>query len=186
MEDRQRIPYPAEYVEKTSLRDGTPITIRPIRPDDAPHLQVAFSRLSPDSVYLRFLEAFRELPDKQARDFASVDYFERMAFVGTVSEIEGESLIGVARYAIVKAEDALAECAVVVVDEYQNRGLGSLLLNRLVRYARLHGVKTLLATVHVSNEQIMRFITHSGLPSTRKMIEPGVWEVRLSLEKLDG
>jgi GNAT superfamily N-acetyltransferase len=106
-----------------------------------------------------------------------------MALVAEIQE-EGESnLIGVARYAMLPGDEpGLAESAVVVIDEYQKRGLGSLLLQRLVRYARSHDVRTFLATVHVSNAQIMRFIQRSGFPADKKMIEPGVWEIRVHLQ----
>jgi acetyltransferase len=175
--------YPQEWIEQIALPDGTLVTIRPIRPEDAPKLQSAFKRLSIQSVYYRFLQVFTQLTDQQAHDFANLDYYQRMALVAEIQE-EGESnLIGVARYAMLPGDEpGLAESAVVVIDEYQKRGLGSLLLQRLVRYARSHDVRTFLATVHVSNAQIMRFIQRSGFPADKKMIEPGVWEIRVHLQ----
>ena len=106
-----------------------------------------------------------------------------MALVAETREADGLNLIGVARYAMLPGDNpGLAECAIVVVDEYQKRGLGSLLLQRLIRYACSHDVKVFLATVHVSNAQIMRFIQRSGFPAEKKMIEPGVWEIRVRLQ----
>jgi acetyltransferase len=175
--------YPQEWIEQIALPDGTPVTIRPIRPDDAPKLQAAFKRLSIQSVYYRFLQVFAQLTDQQAHDFANLDYFQRMALVAEVQEGDETNLIGVARYAMLPGDEpGLAESAVVVIDEYQKRGLGSLLLQRIVRYARSHGVQTFLATVHVSNAQIMRFIQRSGFPADKKMLEPGVWEIRVRLQ----
>lgn len=176
--------YPYEAVETAALRDGTPVLIRPIRPDDAPRLQEGFRRLSPRSIYLRFLEAYKELSDRQAREFSCLDYVNRMALVAEIEE-DGEShLIGVARYAMIPgAEEGLAEAAVVVVDEYQGRGLGKLLMRHLVQYARQHGVHTFLATIHVSNAVILHFIRSSGLPMEKKIVEPGVWEVRVRLNQ---
>jgi acetyltransferase len=179
--------YPSEYVEQVHLLDGTLVTIRPIRPDDATGLQVGFQRLSPESVYLRFLETFSMLTDKQARDFANVDYCNKMALVAEISENDQDNLIGVARYASVEDPSSkLAESAVVVVDEYQGRGLGTLLLDRLVKYARDHGVKAFLGTIHHSNVKIMRFVRRSGFPVKKQMVEPGVWEVRVQLESPNG
>lgn len=176
--------YPSDFIGKVTIRNGTPVKIRPIRPDDAPRLQTGFSRLSQQSIYLRFLQTFRELSDKQAREFASVDYQHRMALVAEIQEAGETQLIGVARYSMVEdAEPGLAESAIVVVDEYQNLGLGTHLLKCLIQYARSHGVKAFLATVHQTNAQIMRFIQRSGLPFKKKQLEPGVWEVRVSLEK---
>jgi acetyltransferase len=174
--------YPSQYIEQITLNDGTLVTLRPIRPDDAPRLQVTFSRLSPETIYLRFLQTFNQLSDEQARKFANIDYQEQMALVGSIQEEEEERLIGVARYALLSDhEPGLAEAAVVVRDDYQNRGLGKIILDRLVRYAREHGVSAFLATVQVSNARIVHFIKRSGLPFERKMLEPGVWEIRIQL-----
>ncbi len=133
-------------------------------------------------MYLRFLESFRELPEAQARALASVDYRNRMALVAEIEENGERHLIGVARYAMVgPLHPGMAEAAVVVVDEFQGKGLGTLMLDRLVYYARRHGVSAFLATVHQSNNRIMRFIKRSGFPFERKYLEPGVWEVRIPL-----
>ena len=175
--------YPFEAIENVELKDGSEVTIRPIRPEDAPLLQAGFSRLSPESIYLRFLETFNQLTDKQARDFSTVDYHKRMALVAEIIEDGQDSLIGVARYAIV--EPGVAESAIVVIDEYQSLGLGTILLDRLVKYARTQGVRAFLATVHFTNARIMRFIKRSGFPMQKKMLEPGVWEIRVSIEAQD-
>lgn len=176
--------YPNEAVVTAALRDGTPVLIRPIRPDDAPRLQDSFRRLSPRSVYLRFLEAYKELSDRQAREFACLDYFNRMALVAEIEENGDRRLIGVARYAMIPGEEkGLAEAAVVVVDEYQGRGLGTLLMRNLVQYAGRHEVRAFLATVHVSNAIILYFIRRSGLPTKKKIVEPGVWEVRIKINQ---
>jgi len=167
--------------ETATLRDGTTVTIRPIRPDDAPRLQALFYRLSPESIALRFLGHPKELPYEQAQQLANVDYQTRMALVATREEDSEEHIIAVARYAADSAQPDLAEAAIVVEDEYQKQGLGTLLLIRLVAYARTHGIRDFMATVHHDNAQIMRFIRRSGLPSQSKLAA-GVWEIVVKLE----
>jgi RimJ/RimL family protein N-acetyltransferase len=164
------------------LRDGTPVAIRPIRTDDGPRLQALFGRLSPESIYLRFLGQPKELPDDQAQRLANLDYRTQMAFVGTLVEDGREEIVGVARYAQVPrmGSDA-AEAGVVVEDRYQRLGLGTMLLQRLADYARSQGIRAFVASIHHSNTRILRFIRRSGLPVDRR-IESGLWEIRVSLE----
>jgi acetyltransferase len=78
-------------------------------------------------------------------------------------------------------EAGIAECAIVVLDEYQGRGLGKHLMRSLILYARNHGVSTLRATVHATNQPILRFIQSYGLTFTRKVLEPGVLELQIHL-----
>lgn len=170
--------------ETIKLLDGRQVTLRPIRPDDAPRLQEGFLHLSPQSIYMRFLKAASGLSDKQALQLATVDYKDQMALVGAVKEEGEEHLVAVARYgAIAGDEPGLAEAAIIVRDDYQGVGLGKILMKRLLQYGRRHGVHNLVATVHTSNARILRFITKSGLPFEKKMIEPGVWEYRIWLDQ---
>ncbi|MBL7184559.1 MAG: GNAT family N-acetyltransferase [Anaerolineae bacterium] len=179
---KKAMPETPEKPEPVTLRDGSAVTIRPIRPDDARRLQALFDRLSPESISLRFLGQPKELPYEQAEQLANVDYQKRMALVATREQDGEEHIIAVARYAVNPADQPdLAEAAIVVEDEYQKRGLGTLLLSRLVAYAQAHGIRAFMATVHQDNIQIMRFVRHSGLP-TESTLEAGVWEIVVKLE----
>jgi acetyltransferase len=170
--------------EMITLLDGRQVTLRPIRPEDAPLLQEGFARLSPQSIYMRFLKTATGLSDNQARQLATVDYTERMALVGSVIEDGCEHLVAVARYSTIDGDEpGLAEAAIIVRDDYQGVGLGKVLMKRLLQYGRKHGVRKLVATVHSSNARILRFITKSGLPFEKNLLEPGVWEYRIWLEK---
>ena len=174
--------YPHEYIEEVTLRDGSQVLLRPIRPDDAARLQHGFSHLSAQSIYLRFLETAKELTDEQAKAYATVDYQSRMAMVGCIQEDGIEHFVVSARYAAIgPQEPGVVEAAIVVRDDYQSRGLGTIIMDRLARYAARHGVATILATVHVSNSRIVKFIQRSGLAFDRKMLEPGIWEIRIHL-----
>ena len=174
--------YPWDWVENVNIHDDFQVTVRPIRPDDATRLQEGFRRLSPHSRYLRFLETSNEISDKQARELSNLDYDTRMALVAEMESKEGNILVGVARYArLVPEHPDWAECAIVVSDEIQQRGLGTLLMNRLGRYAASHGVKTFVGTVHLTNSTMLRFIKRAGLPYEKSIIEPGIWEVRVQL-----
>ncbi|MGA9534177.1 MAG: GNAT family N-acetyltransferase [Anaerolineales bacterium] len=174
------------FSEKVALRDGTQVELRPIRPDDAVRLQGLFSRLSSESVYLRFLEARKQLSLDQAIQFATVDYRTTMAIVAVLSDgSENQKIIGVARYGVEpETDDMSAEAAIVVEDDFQNRGLGTLLLQRLLDYAREQGIPALRATVHQNNAKILQFIKKGGLPTERRLMG-SVWELKVTVDQED-
>ncbi len=166
------------------LRNGITVVVRPIRPDDAPRLQALVSRLSPETIFLRFLAYLKYLTPDQAEALANVDYRKRMALAATIFEDGDEKIIGVARYSITDLADANAneaEVGIVVEDAYQNLGLGSHLLDRLTEYAVAHGIQVFTSTISAQNARIMRFIRRSGYPTERKL-ESGTWEIRIQLK----
>ena len=76
----------SEWVKEVTLKDDSQVTIRPILPEDASLLQEGFSRLSPETIYYRFLESASQLSDVQARRLATLDYHKQMAFVAAIDE----------------------------------------------------------------------------------------------------
>jgi GNAT superfamily N-acetyltransferase len=94
-----------------------------------------------------------------------------------------ERIIALAQYIVDAERPDLAEAAIIVEDAFQRRGLGTLLLRRLVEYACTHGVSHFIAHVHHSNAQIVRFIQRSGLKVERSL-EAGVWEFKICLGPL--
>jgi len=181
-EDREELAaweaYP-EMPQGVKLLDGTVVMVRPICPDDASRLQALLGRLSRNSIYLRFLEYRKQLSKTQAERLSTIDYQSQMALVAVD---EQEEIIAVARYAVVQPDRPdHAEAAVVVEDRYHGRGLGMLLLKWLMTYARAHGVRSFVATVHPNNTQILRFIDHSGLPAEKSFVM-GVWDIEVKLD----
>jgi RimJ/RimL family protein N-acetyltransferase len=169
---------PSEII---TLRDGARLTIRPIQPDDAPRLQAFHARLSPESIYLRFLSPHPVLSASEAEQFTNVDYQSRLAFVATRLEGQEESIVGVARYDVLgPSRPGAAEAAIVVEDDYQGRGVGTRLADCLVAYARDHGIRTIVAEVEAENERMLNFIRRSGLPATKKL-ENGVLEIQVKI-----
>jgi len=139
------------------LRDGSPIQIRPIRPADEPVLIDLFRRLSPESVYQRFHAPLSELSPGMAHHFASVDDSKRRALVAE----SGSQVIGVARYEATE-DPSVVELALVVVDEWQNRGLGRALFREIVATAELHGIHCFRADVLAENRRMLQLITTEG------------------------
>lgn len=171
--------------ESLSLTDGTQIIIRPIHPNDAGDLQSAFMRLSTESVYLRFLSYKKELSDEEARRLANVDYNKQMAFVATCEENDQDIVVGVSRYAMLDTgHPEIAEAAVVVDDKYQGRGIGRLLLWRLVDYARGRKICFLRGNLQIGNDRMLTLVKRSGLPHETCYVE-GIWQVTIDLQLPD-
>ncbi len=169
------------HPENFTLKDGTRVTIRPIQADDADHLKDTFDHLSMETIYLRFLSFKKELPDEEARYLATVDYTTRMAFVAVCQKNERDIVVGVARYALVDSDkDKIAESAVVVQDEYQGRGIGTLLLRRLLIYAKAKGIHHLRGFMQLGNNRMVDLVKNSGLPYKTRFVD-GVWEVNVDL-----
>jgi acetyltransferase len=167
--------------EIVALKDGTQVTIRPIQPEDAVILKSGFLRLSQESIYYRFMSDKRHLSDEEAHHFASVDYTTRMAFIATVMEEGEEYLAGVARYEILlPTRSDTAEAAIVVSDSFQRRGLGRLLMKRLLDYAHEQGIRYLRAEILIDNHRIIKLIENGGLPYEKRYNE-GTWEILVDI-----
>lgn len=169
-------------VEPAHLNDGTPIQLRSLRSDDEARIKAFFYRLSPESIFYRLLEYRTMITDAEARQLCEVNASTRVAIAATRLTEEGEDIIAVARYSVLSPETPdIAEAAIVVEDAFQRRGLGTLLIRRLVQYARAHGVRRFVATVHYNNAQILRFIERSRLPVEREM-KQGIWQLTIHID----
>lgn len=160
-------PYPMHLVSQTSLRDGSSVTIRPIRPEDAEIEQDFVHRLSAESKYFRFMEQRRELTTSMLVRFTQIDYDREMALIATRELNEAEQQIGVARYVILP-NGTSCEFALAISDEMQGQGLGKLLMNRLMEVAAAKGLATIRGDVLSSNTKmltLMRRLGFSARPS---------------------
>ena len=168
-----------------SLRDGTRVRMRPIRADDAPRLVALYDHLSRDSRYGRFFSVMQRLPPDWARFHADVDYQSRLALVVESPE-DPDTLIAVARYEPA-GEAGAAEVAFVVRDDWQDRGLGTVLFSELLAAAELNGIRLFRAWVLADNRRMLDLITRLGEVSQRS-IEQGVVELSFTarLPRLSG
>lgn len=118
-------------VIRATLADGTPVRLRPVLPGDKQQLLEGFRRLSPESRYRRFMAAMEELSPQQLAYLTEIDYVNHYAVIADAPDEPGAPGLGVARYIRDPADPSVAEAAVVVIDDFQGRGLGSLLLHTL-------------------------------------------------------
>ena len=151
-----------------TLKDGTVVHIRPIRPEDDHALIEIFKHLSPQTVYQRFFQALPELSPGMARYLANVNYTNRMALIAEA----GGDVIGVGRYE--RTSDAqVADLGLVVLDEWQNLGLGRILLQEILRIGKSNGIQQFRADVLAENRRMLRLLAQESTILERKT-EAGV------------
>ena len=158
------------------------MALRPIRPEDAPLLRALHARLSPESRYFRFFSARTDLPLEEAQHLATVDYRTQMAIVALPTQEHDPSIIGVARYGVADlAKPDEADAAIVVEDRFQGRGLGTVLLAHLVKYAREEGIQYFIANVDSMNTMMLKLIQRANL-TTEMKLKSGVWDIRVRIK----
>ncbi|MCC6472261.1 MAG: GNAT family N-acetyltransferase [Burkholderiales bacterium] len=173
-------PYPSRLVSTWQLADGTPVTLRPIRPEDA-EMEVEFVRaLSPQSRYLRFMNTLRELTPQMLARFTQIDYEREMAFIAVIEESGREMEIGVARY-VTNPDGRSCEFAVVVADAYHRSGVGRRLMGRLIEVARSRGLRAMVGHVLADNEPMHRMTAALGFTSAPVSGDPTMHRVTLDL-----
>jgi acetyltransferase len=148
-------PYPRELERPVTVAVGRTLLLRPIRPEDEPALVRGFRRLSEDEIRSRFFAPMKELPHLTAARFTQIDYDREMAFVIAETQAGGVSeLRGIARL-VADPDNARAEFAIIVERALTGLGLGSLLMSRLIDYARSKGIGEVYGDV-LEDNAVMR------------------------------
>jgi GNAT superfamily N-acetyltransferase len=142
------------------LRDGSRVRIRQIRPSDEDLLVSGFERLSPESRYRRFLSPLPELTRRMVRYLADVDHHDHEAMVALDEQCKNG--VGLARYVRNAGRPDTAEVAVTVIDEWQGRGLGTLLLDVISARARAEGIAIFTAVMLAENEEMLDLLKGLG------------------------
>ena len=167
----------ARFSVQETLRDGTAVTIRAVRPDDKERIVTAFHALEPHSIYARFFHAKTELSDQELRQLTEIDYVSAVVLLVTVGAAAQETVIALGRYF---ASGRSAEVAFVVEEDYAGRGIAKRLLNHLTQIARYNGVAEFQADVLQDNVPMLAVFRDSGLPITTTLAD-GIIHVTLLL-----
>ena len=150
-------PYPGELEGEIRTRDGRAVRVRPMRPEDAGREKRFFDRLSERSRYQRFMQYLPRLSDRMLARFTQLDYDRELALVALW---EGE-FVAVGRYAP-NPDGRTAEFALVVADDWQGKGLGHALLERLCEAARAAGYRALYGHILHANHDMLQLAAHLG------------------------
>ena len=168
---------PADSTESTGVtRDGTPIALRPVRPDDEAALQDLFAHMSREDVRLRFFAPMRVLTHTLAARLLHLDPHREVALA---AQHEGVTL-GVARYSA-DPDRRSAEFAVAVRSDWHGRGVGHLLMTRLIEVARQSGIGELAGLVLRENTGMLDMCRELGFSIAREASDATVVRVRKSL-----
>lgn len=146
--------------ELAVLRDGSQVLIRPVHREDAPLLAEGFSRLSAESRRLRFLADKPRLTQAELSYFTHVDHHDHEA-IGARDAIDGSG-VGIARFIRDREDPEVAEIAIAVIDDWQQRGLATELLRRLFVRARDEGIRHFRALVDEENEPVAALMRDAG------------------------
>ena len=171
-------PYPTEWVRHMKLRDGTAILVRPVRPEDEPLYPPFFAAVTPEDLRLRFFAPVRHFSHAFIARFTQIDYARAMAFVA-VDEATG-AMLGVVRLHA-DAQYESGEYAVLVRSDLKAHGLGWLLMQLIIEYARSEGIPTIHGQVLKENTKMLEMCRELGFQIAADPQEPAASIVTLQL-----
>lgn len=173
-------PYPKHLSRAYHLDDGTALTIRPIRPEDAESEQAFVRELSPGAKQLRFMATLKELSPAMLSRFTQIDYDREMALVAVTKKDGKTRQHGVARYYI-NDDNTSCEFAIVVSDDLQHQGIGTKLMKALMEAARDHGLTSIEGSVLARNQPMLDLMKELGFSIQTFASDSDVVQVERSL-----
>lgn len=153
-------PYPRSLEQSGELLDGTTVRIRPVRPEDEPAIQELYRHLTPEDMRLRFFAPRAEIGHESAARMTQIDYDREMALVGLDPD-DPAQILGIARIAA-DPDGRTAEYAVAVRSAIKGRGLGYLLMRRILAYAERRGLKEVHGDVLTENRRMLQICNDLG------------------------
>jgi acetyltransferase len=172
-------PYPAEYEEMIRVKGDKEVLVRPIRGEDEPELKTFHEELSIESIRYRFFTARRNFRHRDLALFAQIDYQQEMAFVAFNKDGE---ILGVVR-TWTDADQLQAEFSILVADNAKGLGLGSTLMNKMIRYSTGKGTIEMKGTVLSDNTPMLKLANKLGFKVKRRL-DGDVVEIRLPLNEI--
>ena len=174
-------PYPRELEVTERLRDGTVIRLRPIRPEDEPLLQDLAMHMSPQDLRLRFFSAMRGLSHQLAARLTQIDYDREMALIAFAAD--SDQALGVSRFAA-DPDNRRAEYAIEVRGDWKGRGLGYLLMIRLIEVARGRGISEMVGEVLRENAAMLQMCRALGFTISADPNDPSLVQVSKALQEV--
>jgi acyl-CoA hydrolase/GNAT superfamily N-acetyltransferase len=157
----EKVTYPKELENYDTLRDGTEIFFRPVKPTDEAALSEMLYSLSISSLRKRFFTHTQTFPHKDVQRLTNLDYKNELAIVGVVPGPSGEHIVAITQY-FLDPKTQVAEVAFIVQDEWQAKGMGKFLLDYITGIAIERGIKRFYATVLPENKAMLNIFYNCG------------------------
>lgn len=175
--------YPADLERTWRAADGTPILLRPLRPDDLDREMAFVAGLSSETLYQRLQYGASGVTREDAARLLDLDYVERCAIGALVGTPPDDRIVGVSRYARLPDGES-AECAIVVTDAWQGRGLGTELMRSLGHAARRQGIRWLVGSSLAENQRIHDWARRFGFSVRTAPNSGGQVQIMLDLASI--
>lgn len=166
-------PYPTHLVSRCHLPDGTSMTIRPIRPEDAQIEQEFVRNMSPEAKYFRFMQTIEELTPEMLARFTQPDYDRETALIAVLDGNEEPRQLGVARYSV-NPDGKSCEFALAVLDQKRKQGIGSRLMEALMESARGRGIRVIEGEVLADNHRMLSLMRRLGFAIRNSPEDQGI------------
>ncbi len=167
--------YPPKYESLLTLKDGRQVFLRPIRKTDGNLLIDLFNKMSPQSLYLRFLWRIDALSAEMIHHFTHLNYSSDFALVAVAQEDARDAIIAVGRY-FFDSKDGISDLAVAVRDDWQRLGLGKSLLAKTVAIGKEHGFSHFKSMMDIQNKTMRRLLLELGY-EVKYSLRSGFYEV---------
>ncbi len=178
-------PYPKGLEETITLPNGRELLLRPVLPEDEPSLQALAQRASPEDLRLRFFQPIRELSHDMAATLTQIDYHREIALVAVGPGLPGKAKV----YGIVNLSadpnNERAEYSILVDRALMRLGLGNLLMQRIIHYARARGIQEIYGEVLKENKPMLQMNQALGFAVHNDPDDPGLKHVALKLHCTD-
>ncbi|HYB91010.1 MAG TPA: GNAT family N-acetyltransferase, partial [Candidatus Binataceae bacterium] len=171
-------PYPKEWERHVTMPDGTAVFLRPVRPEDEPLYGPFFAAVTPEDLRLRFFAPVKEFSHIFIARFTQIDYARAMAFIA-IKEATGE-MLGVVRLHT-KADYESGEYAILVRSDLKGHGLGWLMMQMIIEYARAEGIRAIEGQVLPGNAAMLRMCEELGFALSHDPEDPHISVARLQL-----
>ncbi len=174
--------YPDELERWVEVKEGRRVFLRPLKVSDEPLLREMFYRLSPESIHYRFFQLIRSMPHQKLQEFLRIDYEADMALVVLDSSADEDArMLGIAHY-LREPRSNFAEAAFLVRDDWQGKGVGTMLMKTLVEAARSQGIAGFTADVLSDNKGMLRVFHRCGFP-VQSRLEGEAYRLRIPFEE---